>query len=98
MFTISVTLIGVYLISSSLIVTALATTGMCGKSRLYAAYATGIYDYVSRLILFAMFDLPSGAMIVWTFAICGILAQLMPFVGRDHLTHEVDHKIAQSEG
>ncbi len=34
------------------------------------------------LVLSAMFDLPSGAMIVWTLAGCALLAQLLPAVRR----------------
>lgn len=96
--TISVQLIGVYLVFTSLIVPALATAGMRGKSRLFVAYAIGICGYVSGLILSAVFDLPSGAMIVWTLAICGLLAQLVPFVRRAHRNHDITHGIASNEG
>jgi zinc/manganese transport system permease protein len=38
----------------------------------------GILGYVSGLVLSAVFDLPSGALIVWTLAGCALLAQLLP--------------------
>lgn len=82
--TISVQLIGVYLVFTSLIVPALASVRMQGRSRLFAAYLIGLGGYVSGLILSAILDLPSGAMIVWTLAGCGLLAQLLPAVRRSH--------------
>ncbi|MGH8172771.1 MAG: metal ABC transporter permease [Rhodanobacteraceae bacterium] len=75
--TASVQLVGVYLVFASLIVPALATVGIEGKQRLVFAYATGICGYVSGLVLSAVLDLPSGAMIVWTLVGCGILARLL---------------------
>jgi len=82
--TVSVQLVGVYLVFASLIVPALATAGMRGKSRLITAYAIGAFGYVLGLCLSAMFDLPSGALIVWTLAAGGLLAQLLPIVRRSH--------------
>ena len=82
--TASVQLVGVYLVFASLIVPALATAGMRGKSRLITAYLIGALGYASGLALSAMLDLPSGAMIVWTLAGCGILAQFVPMVRRSH--------------
>jgi zinc/manganese transport system permease protein len=76
--TVSVQLVGVYLVFASLIVPALATSGMTGRRQLVAAYSVGIAGYLSGLVLSAIFDLPSGAMIVWTLAICALLAQLLP--------------------
>jgi zinc/manganese transport system permease protein len=76
--TASVQLVGVYLVFASLIVPALATVGMAGKRQLIAAYAIGIAGYVSGLALSAVFDLPSGALIVWTLAGCALLAQAVP--------------------
>jgi len=75
--TASVQLVGVYLVFASLIVPALATAGVEGRLRLPLAYITGICGYVSGLILSAVLDLPSGAMIVWTLAGCGIVARLL---------------------
>ena len=82
--TVSVQLVGVYLVFASLIVPALATAGMRGKARLIAAYAIGALGYASGLVLSAVLDLPSGAMIVWTLAGCALAAQLVPAVRRSH--------------
>lgn len=76
--TASVQLVGVYLVFASLIVPALATASLSGKRQLVAAYSIGILGYVSGLALSAVFDLPSGALIVWTLAGCALLAQLLP--------------------
>jgi zinc/manganese transport system permease protein len=75
--TASVQLVGVYLVFASLIVPALATTGIEGSRRLVYAYATGAAGYVSGLVLSAVLDLPSGAMIVWTLVACGIITRLL---------------------
>jgi zinc/manganese transport system permease protein len=80
--TVSVQLVGVYLVFASLIVPALATSNMRGKPRLCAAYLIGIAGYVLGLVLSAVLDLPSGALIVWTLAACGIAVQWIPAVHR----------------
>lgn len=71
--TISVQLVGVYLVFASLIIPALATIHMHGRARMLAAYGLGIAGYVAGLVLSAVMDLPSGAMIVWTLGLCGLL-------------------------
>ena len=86
--TASVQLVGVYLVFASLIVPALATAGMRGRGRLAAAYAIGALGYVLGLVLSAVLDLPSGALIVWTLAGCALLAQLFPAVRRSHPAHD----------
>ena len=75
--TASVQLVGVYLVFASLIVPALATAGLSGPRRTLTAYAIGACGYVAGLVLSAMLDLPSGAMIVWTLAGCGIVARML---------------------
>ncbi len=66
--TASVQLVGVYLVFSSLIIPALGTRRLQGRRRHLAAYAVGALGYASGLTLSALFDLPSGAVIVWTLA------------------------------
>jgi zinc/manganese transport system permease protein len=80
--TVSVQLVGVYLVFASLIVPALATIAMKGRGRLGLAYGIGIAGYVLGLVLSAVLDLPSGAMIVWTLAAVALLAQALPVVRR----------------
>ncbi|MFC5496847.1 metal ABC transporter permease [Caenimonas terrae] len=75
--TASVQLVGVYLVFSSLIIPALATRDMEGKQRLAAGYAVGAAGYALGLVLSALLDLPSGAVIVWTLAACGLVPPLL---------------------
>ena len=81
--TASVQLVGVYLVFASLIVPALATSRQRGTRALLRAYAIGIAGYVSGLLLSAAFDLPSGALIVWTLAGCALLAAAIPVRGKE---------------
>lgn len=75
--TASVQLVGVYLVFSSLIIPALATGAYRGKGRHVVAFALGAVGYALGLALSAVFDLPSGAVIVWTLAACALLLVLM---------------------
>ena len=70
--TASVQLVGVYLVFSSLIIPALATRSLRGRRRDLVAYAIGAAGYALGLALSAVFDLPSGAVIVWTLAACAL--------------------------
>ncbi len=72
--TASVQLVGVYLVFSSLIIPALATRKLSGFSRYRKAYLVGVTGYAAGLSLSAVLDLPSGAVIVWTLAACGLAA------------------------
>ncbi|GAB2583907.1 metal ABC transporter permease [Ramlibacter solisilvae] len=82
--TASVQLVGVYLVFSSLIIPALATRG-AARGRLPLAYAIGAAGYALGLALSALFDLPSGAIIVCALALCGgvcaMLARRAPQAG-----------------
>lgn len=80
--TVSVQLVGVYLVFASLIVPALATAAMQGRGRLALAYGIGVAGYVLGLVLSAVLDLPSGAMIVWTLAAVALAAQALPAARR----------------
>jgi zinc/manganese transport system permease protein len=71
--TASVQLVGVYLVFSSLIIPALATRRMSNGRRLWMAYALGAVGYALGLALSAVLDLPSGAVIVCTLALCAVL-------------------------
>lgn len=77
--TASVQLVGVYLVFSSLIVPALSTRSATGRARLVAAYALGAIGYALGLALSALFDLPSGAIVVCALAGMGaVYAMLVP--------------------
>lgn len=71
--TASVQLVGVYLVFSSLIIPALATRALPGFRRYIWAYAIGAVGYAGGLALSALFDMPSGAVVVWTLAAAAIL-------------------------
>jgi zinc/manganese transport system permease protein len=66
--TASVQLVGVYLVFASLIVPAIATRGMPARAGLARAYAVGTAGYALGIVLSALLDLPTGAMIVWALA------------------------------
>lgn len=76
--TTSVQLVGVYLVFSSLIMPALAVRRWPAKRQLPGGYLIAILAYSIGLALSAVFDLPSGAVIVWCLALVGILANLAP--------------------
>lgn len=87
--TLSVQLAGVYLVFASLIIPALAVRHMSGYRALLAGWGIGIVGYASGLALSALFDLPSGAIIVCALAMVAILfaAIFMPLLrsGRERL-------------
>lgn len=70
--TASVQLVGVYLVFSSLIIPALGTRQYRGRLRHGIAYGIGALGYATGLTFSALFDLPSGAVIVWTLAACAL--------------------------
>ncbi len=75
--TLSVELVGVYLVFSSLILPALAINKLTGKYVLLYAYVVGLVGYLLGLYLSASFDLPSGAAIVATLALSAIVFRLV---------------------
>ena len=70
--TASVQMVGVYLVFSSLIIPALASRNAV-RLRLTKAYAVGGLGYLFGLLASNLFDLPTGAIIVWAMAIVGIM-------------------------
>jgi zinc/manganese transport system permease protein len=73
----SVQLIGVYLVFTSLIVPALAAAKYQTKPALMLAGIIGITGYLSGLIVSALFDLPSGAVIVWCLVISALIIPMV---------------------
>jgi len=71
--TASVQLVGVYLVFASLIMPALAVRGMGEKQALIAAFLLGTVAYAAGLALSTVFDLPSGALIVWCLALFAVI-------------------------
>ncbi len=78
--TISVQLVGVYLVFTSLIVPAVATYRYPLRRQLAVGYGLAIGSYVVGLVLSAVLDLPSSPVIVWTMALIGLLVH---FGGRE---------------
>lgn len=72
--TVSVQLVGVYLVFASLIVPSLGVRKHAEPRRLPLAYAIGLGGYALGLGLSLLFDLPSGALIVWCLAALAALA------------------------
>jgi zinc/manganese transport system permease protein len=69
--TLSVQLVGVYLVFASLIVPPLATRRLT-RRRLVAAWALGMTGYVVGIAVSVAFDWPTGPLIVWSLAVLGI--------------------------
>jgi zinc/manganese transport system permease protein len=82
--TLSVQLAGVYLVFASLIVPALAVRRLPGLRGLVAGWTIGALGYASGLALSALFDLPSGAIIVCALAMIALLfIGFMPLLRTD---------------
>ena len=75
--TASVQLVGVYLVFSTLIMPALAVRDWPERWRLTGAYGISIAAYLLGLLASALFDLPSGAVIVWALALTGLAVNLL---------------------
>lgn len=71
--TLSVQLVGVYLVFASLVIPALGTRKLRGAPRLVAGYAIGFFAYAAGLVLSMRLDLPSGALIVWCLALVAVV-------------------------
>ena len=71
--TMSVQLVGLYLVFATLIIPALATREY-RRRQLVIAYIVALVGYALGLALSDWLDWPSGPVIVWTIAIVGILA------------------------
>lgn len=70
--TVSVQLVGIYLVFASLIVPAMATRCYAAPKRLGIAYLSGVLAYALGLAASALWDLPAGAVIVWAMAAVGL--------------------------
>ena len=73
--TVSVQLVGIYLVFASLMVPALATRSL-GAASLPAGYLVGLAGYLLGLLLSTIFDLPTGAVIVWTLTAVAVASSL----------------------
>ena len=74
--TLSVQLVGLYLVFATLIVPPLATRRMT-KRRLPAAWALGAVSYAVGLLASTAADLPSGPVIVWVLVAAAVVVELV---------------------
>lgn len=75
--TLSVQLVGVYLVFASLIIPALAVRSVTGRATLAIAYGIGAGGYALGLAASAWYDIPSGAVIVWAIALMALLSRFV---------------------
>jgi len=75
--TASVQLVGVFLVFASLILPALAASGVGGRRRLAFGYAVGLAGYVVGLFGSALTDVPTGAAIVCALAAVAALVGIL---------------------
>jgi len=74
--TVSVQLVGVYLVFATLIVPPLATRRMA-RGRLATSWALAAIGYAAGLVVSTAYDLPTGPVIVWALCIVGLAAYLV---------------------
>ncbi|MDB4409196.1 metal ABC transporter permease [Gammaproteobacteria bacterium] len=71
--TVSVQLVGVYLVFSSLIIPALAVRRLQGFSAILAGCLIGVLAFAAGLLCSLWFDWPAGPAVVWMLAFFGVL-------------------------
>jgi len=72
--TTSVQQVGVYLVFSSLILPALAVRSWPARNQSAGAWMIGAGGYLLGLVVSALYDLPPGAVVVWSLAMLGLAA------------------------
>jgi zinc/manganese transport system permease protein len=88
--TVSVQLVGLYLVFATLIVPPLGTRRMA-RNRLAASWAIGGLGYAVGLVLSTALDLPSGPVIVWVLAALALGWYLLTGSARSATPAEVTH-------
>lgn len=73
----SVQLVGIYLVFSSLIIPALATSRL--RNAMQWAYVIGTAGYLLGLLVSTRFDLPGGPAIVWSLALLAVVTNKLVF-------------------
>ena len=76
MVTVSVQLVGVYLVFTSLIIPAIATYRYPPRRQLAIGYGLTVVSYVVGLAASSLLDLPSSPVIVWAMAVVGTIVHL----------------------
>ena len=77
--TLSVQLVGVYLVFASLIIPALGTVRFKGTNRLWMGYAIAAFSFVVGLCISTLYDLPSGPVIVWVYPVISCFVAFIIF-------------------
>lgn len=72
--TLSVQLVGVYLVFASLIIPSLGARRHPPQRRLWLAFGCGLAAYALGLVVSLLSDLPAGALIVWFLAALAVVA------------------------
>ncbi len=72
--TLSVQLVGVYLVFASLIIPALGTVKLEGGKRLFSGYAIAALSFIFGLIISTWYDLPSGPVVVCCYSFFALIA------------------------
>jgi zinc/manganese transport system permease protein len=75
--TASVQLVGVYLVFASLIIPAIATRNINAPIRIQAGYVCGAVAFLTGLVVSTITDLPTGAVIVWTLFLVGLVTAML---------------------
>lgn len=75
--TISVQLVGVYLVFASLIIPGLAVMGIDSKRVSVVAFIIAIGAYALGLVLSALWDWPTGPLIVWCLAVLAVATSVI---------------------
>ena len=86
--TASVQLVGVFLVFATLIIPALTTRGLPEGRRLSISYGLGAAAYAVGLVISALVDISTGAVIVWALAILGV-GVAWTFPGHRDVQHRV---------
>jgi zinc/manganese transport system permease protein len=91
--TVSVQLVGIYLVFACLIVPALATRHIGRRGlRVLCGYIVGAIGCVAGLILSVSADLPAGAVIVWCLTITALVFAWLFWPMISHLDEIIHHK------
>ena len=77
MVTVSVQLVGVYLVFASLILPALASHRYAANRQVPVGYVTAAAGYLMGIPVSAAFDLPTGTVIVFTLAVVALAAGML---------------------
>lgn len=75
--TVSVQLVGVYLVFSSLIIPAVVIRRMQGVAAIATGYGLGVTAFAGGLLCSLWYDWPAGPAVVWTLALTGIVVGII---------------------